>query len=94
MTMKTYKFLNANYVAEVYDSYNFDFDDNYDNALANLSQSGNLLELKLHELDILRDELDEYFDEFGKHFIYDDMVNECHILFNEIIDNIEYDLLN
>ena len=88
-----YKFLNTNYIAKVYDSYNFDFDDNCDNTLANLSKSGSLSNMKCHQLDILRDELDEYFDEFGKNLIHKDMINECHIMLNEIIDDVEYDML-
>lgn len=88
-----YKFLNTDYIAKVYDSYNFDFNDNYDNTLANLSKSGSLSDMKRHQLDILRDELDDYINEFGKNLIHDDMVEECHIMLNEIIDDVEYDML-
>ena len=85
-----YKFLNTDYVNKVYDSYNFDFDDNYDNALSNLSKSGKLTDMKQHQINILRDELDDYFDEFGKNLIYVDVIEECHIMLNEIIDDVEY----
>lgn len=85
-----YKFLNADYVAKVYDSYNFDFDDNYDNTLANLSKSGSFNVMKRHQLDILRDELNDYITAFGKNLIHDDMIEECHIMLNEIIDDVEY----
>ena len=88
----SYKFLNTDYVAKVYDSYNFNFDDNYDNALANLSKSGKLIDMKQHQIDILRDELDDYFDEYRNNLIHDDMIEECHIMFNEIIDDVEYDM--
>lgn len=87
-----YNFLNTDYVAKVYDSYNFNFDDNYDNTLANLSKSGSLSVMKRHQLDILRYELDDYFGEFGKNLIHDDMIEECHIMLNEIIDDVEYDM--
>ena len=88
-----YKFLNADYVAKVYDSYNFDFNDNYDNTLANLSKSGSLSVMKRHQLDILRDELNDYFSEYRSKLIHDDIINECHIMLNEIIDDVEYDML-
>lgn len=90
--MLKYTFLNTNYITKVYDSYNFDFDDNYDDAIQNLSKSGNLRDMSLEQIDILRDELDDYFD--GIFLLNTEALDDCHIMFNEIIDDIEYDILN
>ena len=90
--MKAYKFLNANYVAKIYDSYNFDFDNNYNDVVKNLSKSGDIWDMSLEQINILREELDDYFA--GIFLLNKEYLNDCHIMLNEIIDDVEYDLLN
>lgn len=89
--MKTYKFLNTDYVAKFYKGGNFDNDnyENYDNTLANLSKSGDLSIMKPHQLNILIDELDDYFygtSRSNKELI---KINKCFMMFMDIIEDIE-----
>ena len=89
--MKT-KYLNTNYVDSVYGSYNFNFDDNYEEALYLLSKTGDLTTMKRYQLDILREEIYKYFDYYKVYNINNDILEECENLMISIIEDVEYDL--
>lgn len=87
------KYLNTDYVDSVYGSYNFNFDDNYEEALYLLSKTGNLTTMNRFQLDTLREEIYNYFNYYKITYnINNEILEKCENLMISIIEEVEFNL--